>query len=514
MNLSSRPLRVLLVEDSDNDAALLELALQKAGFQPKCERVETSKGLAKALAGHAWDLIIADYVLPAFDGLSALAQVKQHGLDLPVIIVSGHITDDTAVAAMKAGAHDYVMKDNLARLGPAVERELRDAEVRRARRQTERKLWEEHAFRQAIELSVPSGIAVVDLDGTQTYVNPAFCHMVGWTEAELLGAKAPLLYWPPEEVETIAAAFADIVGKQNLSGRLELRFRRRDETRFSALVLLTALRDHFDNVSGWLSSITDITQLKNAEAELRRSHEELEVRVQQRTAALSAANAQLQAAMAERRRLEHELLEITEKERRRIGLDLHDDLGQKLSGVALMAKGLQVKLARQRSPDAKEARQIHALIQQAMSHTSDVAHDLATLEVQEKDLPSALSDLAARAKVSFRVSCRLKVEGKIPPLEPPVVRQLYKIAQEALTNAIKHGKARQIQIALANSNRQIRLTVRNDGVPFPSAVGRDAGMGLRIMNYRAHIIGGSVQVKPGRPAGTVVSCTVPMGEKK
>jgi DNA-binding NtrC family response regulator len=136
-----RPLRVLLVEDSENDATLLEIALQRAGFNPECTRVETADGLTAAL-GHDWDVIIADYVMPNFDGLSALALVRQRGLDLPFIIVSGHITDDTAVAAMKAGAHDYVMKDNLTRLAPAVERELREVEVRRARQKAEARLWE------------------------------------------------------------------------------------------------------------------------------------------------------------------------------------------------------------------------------------------------------------------------------------------------------------------------------------------------------------------------------------
>src|SRR5262249_39539903 len=158
-------LRVLLVEDSENDAALLEIALARAGFHPQCERVQTSNDLSEALNRQEWDLIIADYVMPTFDGLSALALVKQRGVDVPFIIVSGHITDDTAVAAMKAGAHDYVMKDNLVRLGPAVERELRDAEVKRARKLAEKKLWEEHSFRQAIENSIPSGIAVVNLEG-------------------------------------------------------------------------------------------------------------------------------------------------------------------------------------------------------------------------------------------------------------------------------------------------------------------------------------------------------------
>src|SRR6185295_9993942 len=174
------------------------------------------------------------------------------------------------------------------------------------------------------------------------------------------------------------------------------------------------LRDSFDNVSGWLSSITDITERKRAEAALRKSHEELEHRVQERTADLSTANARLKSEMTERRRLEHELLDITEKERRRIGLDLHDDLGQKLSGVALMAKGLQLKLAKQRLTDtAKDAEKIHELIQQAMSHASDVAHNLATLDFRESDLLSALKELVDHAKEAFGITCRLKADEKI-----------------------------------------------------------------------------------------------------
>src|SRR4051812_45005210 len=353
-----RPLRVLLVEDSENDATLLELALQRTGFSTQCERVETAEGLAAALDRQDWDLVVADYVMPQFDGLSALAVVKEKGFDLPFIIVSGHITDDTAVAAMKAGAHDYVMKDNLTRLGPAVERELRDVEVRRARKLTERKLWEEHAFRSAIENSIPSGIAVVNLDGRQTYVNPAFCEMVARNESELIGARAPFVYWPEEEVDAITSAMAEVVKGNLPPDGLELRFCRSTGERFDVLVLVTALRDSFDNVSGWLSSITDITQRKKAEAELRRSHEELEHRVQERTADLSTANGRLKAEIAERRRLEHELLDITEKERRRIGLDLHDDLGQKLSGIALMAKGLQLRLAKQRASESADAGKI------------------------------------------------------------------------------------------------------------------------------------------------------------
>jgi PAS domain S-box-containing protein len=677
------PLHVLIVEDSENDAALLEIELERAGYAPACQRVETGEAMNTALRERKWDLVIADYVMPHFNGLEALALVKELGLDIPFIIVSGHITDDTAVAAMKAGAHDYVMKDNLARLGPAVQRELREAEVRQERRRSEDRLREEHSFREAIENSVPSGIAVVDLEGSQTYVNPAFCAMVGWSEAELIGAKPPFVYWPPEEIDALTDALGRVSQGHSPASGLEVRFARRNGDRIDVLLHVTPLKDTFGNITGWVASASDITARKRAEVrlaaehaitrilanaatldeaapgivqvlldalevdlgalwvvdakrqvlhpsvtnlrhaspplksflqerrrcsfgpgenlpglvwqerkpawvtdvlemeafgqhdlaakaglhgglgfpiqsgkdffgvlefftrrvltpeptlsnmmtaigseigqfikrrsaedDLRRAHDELEMRVQQRTAALKATNAKLQTAIAERKRLEHELLEITEKERRRIGLDLHDDLGQKLSGIALMAKGLELKLAKAQMTEAGEAGRIYELVQQTMSHTSDLAHDLATLDVKESNISTALDRLAARARELFEISCRFRAEGKIPSLESGMVGQLYKIAQEAVTNAIKHGKAKRVEIGLCNGSDRLVLTVQNNGKPFPDMRSQSTGMGLRIMNYRASLIGASLDIKGTGVDGTLLTCSVPVESKK
>src|SRR5579859_4213686 len=232
----TQPLQVLLVEDSENDALLLELELQRAGYEPVCVRVDNQEAMSEALSRQPFDVVIADYVMPRFNGLEALSVVKAHGLDLPFIIVSGHIADDTAVAAMKAGAHDYVMKDNLARLGPAVQRELREAEVRRQRRRVDAQLKVEQVFRQAIENSVPAGISAVDLDGRQTYVNPAFCALLGWAEQELVGARPPFVYWPPEQVDRITEELSHVIEGNAPSSGLELRFRRRTGERIDVLL--------------------------------------------------------------------------------------------------------------------------------------------------------------------------------------------------------------------------------------------------------------------------------------
>jgi signal transduction histidine kinase len=279
------------------------------------------------------------------------------------------------------------------------------------------------------------------------------------------------------------------------------------------MLLIRALKDPQDKPNGWLGSVTDITQRKEAEKALRRAHDELELRVRERTADLVAANRELEKSIQERQRLEHELLEITEKERRRIGLDLHDDLGQKLTGINLMVKGLEVGLRRKGMAEADEAKKIEGLIQQTVHHASNLARDMTVGDLPDKDLPSALAGLAINVKNLFDISCEFKSEGGIPALEKNVIMQFYKITQEAVTNAVKHGKARQVGINLTGEPDRLILTVRNNGLPFPSMIDQRKGMGLRIMNYRANTIGASLEVKPGKPKGTLVTCCMPTKPK-
>ncbi len=220
---------------------------------------------------------------------------------------------------------------------------------------------------------------------------------------------------------------------------------------------------------------------------------------------------ELARVQAERKRLEEELLDIVEMERRRIGLDLHDDLGQKLSGIALMAKGLEVRLARARSPDARAAGRIHELVRDAMSHTKGLARDLANVDVARKDLAPALRELAKHARKLCEVACVFSSKGRVPALDPGVASQVYKIAQEAVSNAIKHGKARRIRIELARRPRELALTVRNDGTPFPDLHAHSTtGTGLRIMQHRARMIGATFDIKSRGSRGTVLRCGLPL----
>jgi signal transduction histidine kinase len=147
---ADKPLRTIIVEDTPDDIALLLLALRRAGYAPEYAHVQTAAELDAALRGGQWEIVLSDYSLPDFSGLLALAQVGAHDPDMPFIIISGNIGEDVAVAAMKAGAHDYLIKGNLTRLGAAVERELREAAMRRASRRDEQALRQARLRLQAL----------------------------------------------------------------------------------------------------------------------------------------------------------------------------------------------------------------------------------------------------------------------------------------------------------------------------------------------------------------------------
>src|SRR5512147_1137217 len=133
-------LRILVIEDSKDDAELILREIQRGGYEVESERVETANAMQAALARQSWDLILCDFSLPRFSAPKALELLKKSGYDIPFIIVSGTIGEESAVNALKAGAHDFIIKGNFARLLPAIERELKEAEVRRERREREREL--------------------------------------------------------------------------------------------------------------------------------------------------------------------------------------------------------------------------------------------------------------------------------------------------------------------------------------------------------------------------------------
>src|ERR1700730_11115994 len=164
----SAPLRVLMVEDSEDDVRLLLHELRRGGFEPLHERVETAKALRAALARQDWDIVISDYTIPSFGGLAAFEIVRASGINLPFIFVSGTIGEDVAVATMKAGAHDYLLKGNLKRLVPAIQRELLEAAHRKERNRAEEALGRSEEQLRLLLESTAASINGRDLQGNFT----------------------------------------------------------------------------------------------------------------------------------------------------------------------------------------------------------------------------------------------------------------------------------------------------------------------------------------------------------
>lgn len=213
-----KPLSLLIVEDSEDDALMALRELKKAGYDITSERVESADALKDVLEKQEWDIIISDYAMPHFNGMDALEIYKKTGIDIPFIIVSGRIGEETAVELMKAGAHDYIMKSNMLRLAPAIERELNDANTRRQHKQAQIELIEsEERFRSVIE-SAPISVIV---SSTCTIIswNPTSEEMFGYKEDEVLGKPITMLM-PERFREVHEKAMQRIIKSGTLPKRL------------------------------------------------------------------------------------------------------------------------------------------------------------------------------------------------------------------------------------------------------------------------------------------------------
>lgn len=213
--------------------------------------------------------------------------------------------------------------------------------------------------------------------------------------------------------------------------------------------------------------------------------------------------------ITERRRLEQEILQISDEERRRIGQDLHDGLGQMLTGIGLISQNLARKLKANGMPGADDVSEITDLIREADQFARTPAKGLVPVELEANGLSAALQHLTANAERLFGISCAFEEVGSVPIDETAAAVHLYRIAQEAVSNAVKHGKASHVKVSLAQGDEQVRLYVQDDGIGFPDALPKSRGMGVRIMQYRARIIGATLEIWRDPAGGTVVTCTLP-----
>ena len=264
------PLRVLVVEDSDDDCVLLLRELKRGGYAPSCRRVDTPEALVEALDGQEWDIVFADYTMPQFSGTQALSLVRGRGLDVPFIFVSGTIGEDTAVSAMRAGAQDYIMKGNYKRLLPAVERELREIALRReqTRTEAERRSAEER-FHNILTIAADAIIAVNE-DQRITLFNRGAERVFGYRAEEITGQLLDILL-PSRFVKAHRQHIQDFsLGAdeaRSMNDRREIQGRRKNGEEFPAEASISKLTEN--GRTTFTVILHDITERKRAEQELR-----------------------------------------------------------------------------------------------------------------------------------------------------------------------------------------------------------------------------------------------------
>jgi PAS domain S-box-containing protein len=315
------------------------------------------------------------------------------------------------------------------------------------------------------------GVLVLDTQSTIRLVNRSLLRLTGYEPAELIGRHARMLTLFSETQYRDAKAEIDRRLQEADFFQLDVDCVRRDGSMYRAGCVFTPIEIGGEKLR--LVVVEDVTQ---------------------------------------RRELEREIIDIANREQRRIGSDLHDGLGQELTGVALMLRGLVGRLRKEQSPSVSDAEEIVALVNRTIESARSLARGLSPVSVERGGLPSALRALATRMREIY--GTQLRFRSKIWPqlaLDSSASNHIYRIAQEAVNNAIKHGHAREVIIDLHVTGESVTLIVSDNGSGLPAGVNLSSGMGLKIMRYRATMLGGEVRIESRPEGGTrvILSCRQP-----
>jgi signal transduction histidine kinase/CheY-like chemotaxis protein len=482
-----QPLRLLVVEDSEDDYELLLARLKSAGHAiARSVRVETAEALRAAFA-HKWDAVISDHRLPHFNSAQALPIVKGIDPDLPFLIVSAAIGEEVAVESMHAGADDYVMKDRLARLAPALQHALDRAADRKRQRLAEIALKESEARFRALTANLPGMVFQMHVARDGSFTLPLVSE-----------GSDRLFQVAPEELVAAPEALLDLLDpgvrgdfRRQLLNTLRTHRDLHWECRSNPSRMLAAQWLEFaasareqDDGSNLLDGIvSDITPNKQAEFEIRESQMQL-------------------------RELASHVARVREEERETIARELHDEIGSVLTALKFDLAWLR---SHSQGADADQRiMRIDRLADTAIGANQRLVRDLRPGAL-EFGLVAALESQTEEFRQRMNVSCRFFSEPDEIALDRERTLAVYRICQEALNNIAKYAKATSVSVEVNASATVLSLRIRDNGRGFePAALDKKNCFGIRGMRERALSLGGRLDVAGEPGHGVCVELTLPL----
>lgn len=546
---NSKLIHVLVVEDQEDDFRYLAFLLRRSGAAEYRLSWASSYAAGQAMLRQGgFDVGLFDYRLGGGTGLDLLREAQEAGCETPIILLTGHDSPEVDQEASQAGAADYLCKTGLngTELERAIRYALRQAAMTAALRQSQQQL-------ELFMRSVPCAVCIRDGGGRLLFQNDLFArHFSEGGLPPLVGPSSAVEAWPysRDDRHWLVNSFAMIDAHgQRLQGfaaieitervRMENELRRTTSLLSSIMRSLPAIAGRLDPAGRVIeaqgtaieraglqpealvgkvfaekfpqarSAVSEALRGQSASCSLTGQTNDQEWQVEFFVAADSdhrAGATFFGRDVTERRWLEQRLLTISDAEQQRIGADLHDGLGQQLTGIACLAVALRDRLKKTTPTEAENADLIARLASDSVAQSRALARGLCPVQLEKGSLAGALADLAYQAQLLHGMECHFRAEGSPPQCEHLTAIHLYRITQEAIHNAARHGGARHILVHLAAHGRQHCLTIKDDGRGFDvNAARSNSGSGLRLMSYRANMIGGTFSAESGPERGTQVS---------
>ncbi|MCK9402530.1 MAG: PAS domain S-box protein [Chitinophagaceae bacterium] len=471
------PLQLLICEDTESDVLLLVRELEKAGYDVAYRCALTALDMKAALQSQSWDIVISDFNIPGFGGAEALAICKDSGIDIPFILVSGVVGEEAAVGMMKKGAHDYLMKDNLVRLGEVVKREMEENQNRKERKKAEEQLRaNEEKYRVIINNSLFS-IFLTKPGGLIQEANRAACDLFGYTQEEFRNLYLHKLLYHIDPLIVIKS-----VNPEGGSNREEFISIKKNGELFHCEVSSILFKDiNGEELS--CSMLADISQRKDAEQQLRDTNSEL-------------------------KKLSNHLKNVREDERKYISREIHDQLGQLASAIKMELDWLNIHLV---TADEKAKSRIARALDTVtimIDTTRKIATSLRPSLIDELGLNDSLKWQCSEFQNLNGITCDFEEIFDDTGIVLEIKTELFRICQESLTNVMRHANASHIQVSIKDITDAFALYIVDDGKGFDTSQ-KNSHLGLVGIRERAHSINGHLQIRSEPGKGTSICVTVP-----